>query len=170
MSPAKEFAEDQLRQMADAHLESVRAIMAQVYDRSGRNGNGVENHTPLDALLEAEEGELPEHYDAGVAMLRRFLGWVFERGPDPAASLQRLFVVARALAPDLILNMSGEEVSVIFGQGRAAESARVVMLNKKLEAAGFKHSTFRHQKSVTSRGKMARSARGNKNRAKAKAA
>lgn len=149
---------------AEEHLENVRAMLAEVYDRSGRNSNGVENHTPLDDLLRAEEGELPEHYDAGVVMLNRFLGWVFERGPDPAAALQRLFVVARALAPALILNMSGDEVGVIFGQGRAAESARIVLLNKKLKSAGFKHTTFRPQKSVTARAKMSKAQRGNRNR------
>ena len=145
-------------------VDQIEALMGRVYYRNGYTSDRMDTGTPLDALLRAEDGEPEDHYCAGVVMLRRFLEWVFEGGPNPAIALQRLYVVARAVALDLILNMSGEEIASIFGQGRAAESARIVMLNQKMKAVGFRHTTFRHQKSTTARAKMSHAQRGNHNR------
>lgn len=160
MSADFEFNEAQ-----EAHLASVQEVMAKIYRRAGVVRE-IEALTPLDALMEREEGEPEDYYAAGAEKLRGFLRFVFEQGPDPARVTQRIYTVTNALAPELLLNMRAEEIAAIFGQGRAAESARTVMLNKKLAAAGFKHTSFRHQKSETSRRRMALSALGNKNRSK----
>lgn len=149
----------------DEHLHAVREMLAQVYRREGRNQEGVDNHTPLDALLEKEEQDSAgEEMLIGQEKLRRMMGWIFEAGPDPAAAMQRLYALARCCFPELILNMTGEEVAVIFGQGRAAESARIGLLNAKLKAAGFRNHLFRFQKSAGSRPKYAAAQRGNQNR------
>jgi len=150
------------------HLDAVREVLARAYRRNGGEPSAVDNHTPLDALLQQEDGVPDDFYAAGVDMLRRFLGWVFEQGPHPASVTQRIYSVTNAVCPELLLNMSGEEIAALFGQGRAAESARTIMLNKKLKSVGFKHTTFRHQKSETARKRMALSALGNRNRRKSR--
>lgn len=147
-----------------AHVDSVAAVMARVYRRAGVSLPAQEKATPLDQLMAKDELQPEDHYDAGVDMLGRFIDWVFEQGPEPANAVQRLYSVTNALRPALLLHMSGEELAAIFGQGRAAESARTVMLNKKLKAAGFRHTSFRHQKSETARRRMSAAALGNKNR------
>lgn len=148
--------------------EAVRELMARVYRRSGHDLSGLDHttSTPLDDLIRQEEGQPEDHYCAGNEMLGRFLEWVFQRGPNPPEVMKRIYAVAHALRPDLLLNMSGAEIAAIFDETRAAESARMMLLNKKMKAAGFKHTSFVARKSETARRRMALSALGNQNRRK----
>jgi hypothetical protein len=146
-----------------AHLDEVREMLAKVYRRDGRGSEGVEHATPLDALLAKEESITEDDYGVKVATLQGLIDWFFERA-DPAAVLQRVYVVARAVRPSVLRGMSGSDISVIFGQGRAAESARLLRLSGMITAAGFRHAAFRVQKSKTAREKMSRAQRGNRNR------
>ena len=159
-------AEDfDLNDAQSAHVQAVHDVLAKVYRREGVP-DMAEVPTPLDALLKHEEGEPEDYYAAGIEVMRRFWAWIFEQGPDPAHVTQRVYTITNALWPELLLNMRGEEIAILFGQGRAAQSARTVLLNKKLAAAGFRHTSFRHQKSETSRRRMALAQVGNKNRSK----
>lgn len=165
-------ADDAMSPEEAAKVNDVRELMARVYRRAGYDLSGVRrsDETPLSALIAKEEEQPEDHYCAGQEMLRRFLEWIFQQGPNPAFVMQRVYTVTNALAPELLLNMSGAEVAAIFGQGRAAESARVLLLDKKMKAAGFKHTAFAPKKKEMARLRMARSARGNKNRRKSVAA
>lgn len=154
----------------DQHVQDVNAMLAEIYTRNGRNADAVDLRTPLSDLLAQEDGEVEEHYDAGVYMLRKFLKWVFSDGPNPKRVTQRVYLVVRAVDPALLLNMSGEEVSVIFGQGRAAESARLKMLAGLYQKAGFTHTKIAVQKSAASRKKMSLAQMGNTNRRRGKVA
>lgn len=148
--------------------EIVRELMARVYRRSGHELSGLDHtiSTPLDDLIRQEEGQPEDHYCSGIEMLGRFLDWVFQKGPNPPEVMKRVYAVAHALRPDLLLNMSGSEIAAIFQETRAAESARMMLLNKKMKAAGFKHTSFVARKSETARRRMALSALGNQNRRK----
>lgn len=85
--------------------------------------------------------------------------------PSLRNALKALYVDARALAPELILNMSGEEIAALFRQGRGAESARVKQrVNVRLLRAGFRRTTLRFQKSETACRAYAARAKGNRNR------
>lgn len=146
------------------HVERIEALMARVYRRADTAVLMEKPASPLEALLGREEVQPEDHYCAGVEMLGRFMEWVFESGPAPGVAVQRFYSVVNALRADLLLNMSNEEVAAIFGQGRAAESARTVLLNKKLKQAGFRHTTFRRQKTEQARQRMAKAQLGNRNR------
>ena len=100
-----------------------------------------------------------------VAWLRR----VWRGGPDLREALKVVFVHVRAVAPEAAWNMTGEEVAALFGQGRAAESARVKRdYSRELERAGFRATAARFQKSETACRKFAVAQRGNRNRARVK--
>ena len=153
-------------------IDELRDLMARRYRRASFDTSGLDHSgdSPLDSLIRKEEGEPDDHYCAGVAMLEDFLGWVFQNGPHPRGVMQRVYAVVRALRPDLLLTMSGAEIAVIFGETRAAESARLMLLDKKMKAAGFKHTPFTSRKSETARQRMALAALGNQNRRKGKKA
>jgi hypothetical protein len=155
---AKQADQDGVR-----HEQDVEAMLRDVYRMHG--WSAAELVTPLSALLAPDGQQTAEDYEIGAAMLRRFFVWLFQGGPDPRKVSQRVYVVARALDPSLLLSMSGEQVSVIFGQGRAAESARLRMLAGLYVKAGYKNTQFRVGKSATAKERMRRSAMGNKNRA-----
>lgn len=152
----------EIEQLAVEHEQNVEAMLRDVYRMHG--WSAAELVTPLSALLAPDGQQSAEDYECGAAMLRRFLVWIFQGGPDPRKTTQRLYVVARALDPSLLLSMSGEQVSVIFGQGRAAESARLRMLAGIYQKAGYKNPQFRVGKSATAKERMRRAQLGNKNR------
>lgn len=148
----------------------ARAALAAAYRREGRTwaaGPG----TALDAMLAGEAAR-----DAGEQALRTrglhaWLARVWDGGAALGPALKALYVEARALAPELLLNMTGGEIAAIFGQGRAAESARVrARVNDFLRAAGCRHTTLRFQKTEASCARYAAAQRGNRNRAKRRAA
>lgn len=151
---------------AEEHAGAVEAMLSAIYRSSGHGSESCEMHTPLDALLEKESAAAVEddHYAAGSFMLGKFLEWVCAGGVDPRKHMQRFYMVVRALKPSLLRNMSGEQVSLIFAQTRAAESARLAMLGGLYKSAGYKHTAFRVQKSETARRRMSVAQLGNKNR------
>lgn len=123
--------------------------------------------TPFEAMVAQEA----TGHDEEVALIReeaigKWLGWLFEGGIKIEEATKRLFVFARGFRPELILNMSGEEIADLFGQTRAAESHRSrKVIEATLRKAGAKFTDQPYQKSATTRRKCAASAMGNRNRA-----
>jgi len=147
------------------HELRVHEMLAAVYRRNGRSLEAVDLHTPLDSMLEQEAGQGDDEYIVQIEAVRKWLSWIFEGGPHPNRTMQRLYACVRACAPSLLLGMSGEEIALIFGQTRAAESARMrSLVNGKLASAGCKSPHLPYQKSAGSIEKMRASARGNRNR------
>lgn len=162
---------------ASIFTEQLDALMGRVYRRAGGQSVAAgDEGEPLDELLAPEvcapgadtaeeRARMREEFASGARLLRRFYGYIFAKGPHPRHALPRLYTTANAIAPELLLNMSQGEIAAIFGQGRAAESARARALDAKLEKITRPGASFAGGKSTTSREKMRRAARGNKNRA-----
>lgn len=153
---------DSLAVVCRAKPAKVKAAMERARRREGRTW----------AMGQISTLEIMESVaDSSEALIRAqamevWLARVWNAGPKLSEALKNLFVEARALAPELILNMSGEEISDLFGQGRAAESARVKKrVNDVFTRAGFRYSALRFQKSATACRKYAARAKGNKHRA-----
>lgn len=123
--------------------------------------------TPFEVMVAQEA----TGHDEEVALIReeaigKWLGWLFEGGIKIEEATKRLFVFARGFRPELILNMSGEEIADLFGQTRAAESHRSrKVIEATLRKAGAKFTDQPYQKSATTRRKCSASAMGNRNRA-----
>lgn len=151
---------------ASAHQRRIDAIMAKAYRREGHTLLPAQAATPVDAMMAAEEAMPDDELkirEEGVAAWRN---WILQDGPHPAAVMKRVYVFLRATHPESILNLPGTDIAAIFGQGRAAESARCGLLLEKLrKKAGYKSLTMPFQKSATARRKYAEAQRGNRHRA-----
>lgn len=69
---------------------------------------------------------------------RQMFTYVFARGPDPRATLQRLFAIAQALFPEMLGHMSKSDVGRMFEETKAAASWRTKQIfgEFKLTAPG----------------------------------
>jgi len=87
---------------------------------------------------------------------RRFLEFCFAGRPDPGQWLRNLCALAQVFAPDLILHMTGEDLAIIFGETRAANSARLKMLDAYGRAPGAKGSGQRRAARAAAQGNRSR--------------
>lgn len=102
-----------------------------------------------------------------VQAMRAMFRYCLVEGPDIAKVMKRFYGLGRAYYPELLWNMSDEDLAVMFGETRAAVSARRNrIVTKKLADAGFKGTRVRCQKSEGSIEKYADAQIGNRNRAK----
>lgn len=133
--------------------------------RARQTGEAISTETPLDALLRAECGETAEEFEIKSEGFCQLIDYVFAKGPHPHDVMQRLYSVARSVRPEVTLNMPGRAIAAIFGQTRAAESARTkLLLTTTFEAAGFRASALPYQKSASGCQAYAEAQRGNTNR------
>jgi hypothetical protein len=151
---------------ASAHQRRIDAIMAKAYRREGHNFAPKTAPTPLDALLAAEEQLPDDEQRIRSEAISGFILWLFEESPHPAPVMKKLYAFVRMVRPETLWNMPGTDIAAIFGQGRAAESARCNLLLEKLKLkAGYKNLSMPFQKSATAKQKYAEAQRGNKHRA-----
>lgn len=162
-----------LLQKADAraketrrHSEVIKAALAKAYRREGHTWRPcLAQPTKIEQFRDAvavsqEESELR------AATLARWFRHIWHGRTQLIDALKHFYTIARAYAPELLLNMTAEELAVFFGQGRAAQSDREKRhINKRLARAGSKHTTLRFQKSDAACGKYAEAAKGNHHRA-----
>jgi hypothetical protein len=96
--------------------------------------------TPLEALLASEDGEEEEDEIAAarIEAFCRMLDYFFQNGPDPLQVLRNIFAVAKAVRPQVLGDMSMEDISIICADaGRGTVSARIKRIyNAKIEEAG----------------------------------
>lgn len=152
-----------------AHETRVHEVLGAVYRRNGESFEAVDNRTPLDSLLAEEEQMDSQEQFIRVETFRKLLGYVFAEGPDPARSMRRLYALGKSYTPELLFNISDQEIAMIFGETRAAVSwRRDKLVTKKLEAAGARGTHVRCQKTEGARLKYAKAQMGNRNRAKGK--
>lgn len=121
-----------------------------------------------DVLLdESAEGADSVEQFVRVQTFRAMFRYCLVEGPDIAKVMKRFYGLARAYYPELLWNMSDEDLATMFDETRAAVSARRNrIVTKKLADAGFKGTRVRCQKSAASIAKYAAAQVGNKNRAK----
>lgn len=152
--------------MSGATLTASAAIGAAVR-KSGHLGAGVTTLTPFDLMAEREKTEHNEdEQKIRSEAVCEWLGWVWEGGLDIRRAAKRLVTYTRLYRPELVRNLTCEEAAALFGQGKAAESARVKAVEETIKGAGYRHTMLPSRKSERARQKMANAQRGNKHRAK----
>jgi hypothetical protein len=159
-------SEEKAAQGATEHLERIEGTLARVYRRNGYEG--VSMRTPLGEVIAREEGRAPEDdpdadpiYDARSEGFRAAMRYVFADGPHPGLSMRRLYALARAIDPGLIAQMNGTDLAEMFGETRAAQSARVKMM---FTGYSGKKPKLPFQKTASARERMAAAQMGNQNR------
>ncbi len=157
------------------HVARIEGHLARVFRRNGFEG--VVNRTPLVNLLRKEEGKEEgdrddeqdddfESREMRLAILQRLVRYLFADGPHPGKVMRRTYAVARAYYPQLICEMNGSDLAIIFDETRATVSARCTLMFSDFvkEKSGAKGTKVSFQKSAQSSGKYARAAKGNQNR------
>lgn len=130
--------------------------------------NATSVRTPFDEMVAREAvGHTADEHAVRAEAIDDWLAWIFEDGPDLERAAKRLFSFVRSYRPDLIRNMSGAEISALFNQTRAAESARTRKITEAtLKKAGYRCTALPFQKSASARAKFSKAQMGNRNRAK----
>ncbi len=144
----------------------VDGVLRNAFQREVSHGREpVFHRTPLHDLVEAEE-EVPENeFAIRLEGQNATLDYIFADGPDPRCVVQRAFALARVRRSELLLNMSLEELGLLIGETRAAQSWRIKKIfSKVLKQAGMKGFKLSWQKSEESVAKYSEAAKGNTNR------
>jgi hypothetical protein len=117
-------------------------------------------------IIELLKDARDANWEQRVKGMRGMMQYCFADGPHPLKVLERVYAVAKAVYPDLILNMSQEALAVLCNDGgRATVSARIKRLyNEPVARAGMNGSHLPWQKSASAVQTYADRQRGNQNR------
>lgn len=150
------------------HEQRITETLRVAWSREQAAGRDpVYTRTPLDEMIAREEGEVLEEHLIRLEAFRRLMSIFFADGPHPSDVMRRVYAFAKALRPELILNMSCEEVGAIFGETKASVSYRIKQLVNRPIMAHSGHGTqLPWQKSSSACATYAARAKGNTNRRK----
>lgn len=149
--------------MVAAHAEAIQQTLAKAYHRRG--------HTALPLLRVARPVDVLD--GAGAAHEREIRaetlrGWLrpIWRAGSLGEALKAFYAITRKIQPELILNMTSEEVASFFDQTRAAAIEREHrLINLPLERHTGRHITLLGQRSTSARAAYADAQKGNTHRA-----
>jgi hypothetical protein len=155
----------------NGHEARINNVLAVAYQRGGRESITRATPATMAELFEIAElaDRAAEDDEAGEKTLSegaiRMLQFAFAEGGHPGCVLRRVYMLAQRLSPALVANMNGAELGDIFGETRAAWSARIQrVFTGYLKARGSKAPNGRMQKSATAAARYAAAATGNTNR------
>lgn len=148
------------------HEEKITETLRVAWSREQLAGRApAYTRTPLDEMVAREEGEPVEEHLIRLEAFRRLLALFFADGPHPGDVMRRVYAFTKALHPELILNMSCEEIGGMFGETKAAVSYRIKQLvNRPISAHSGRSAQLPWQKSSSACAKYAARAKGNQNR------
>lgn len=139
-------------------------------DLSGLQSMADARRSPFDALVAAEEGDPPDAMTTRVDTYRRMMAFLFRSGPDPVSVAKNCWALAGHYHPALLRGACTlQEIGQVFGETRAAASARGRKINRIVDEAlaregreeGY-HSPNQKSRATVERNR--RAAKGNKNR------
>lgn len=146
----------------NGHDSRINEALRVAYQREGRQ---VIVPMTIPEIFEQAPGDGEEELRIKTEAAVRMLLFVFQDGPHPGCTMRLLYLLAQRLKPELVLNMSGAELADMFGETRAAWSARMIRLfNGYLKARGARAVKGRTQKSDSAVALYSSAARGNTNR------
>lgn len=149
----------------NGHEARINDVLRVAYQREGRAVITSETPLTIAEVFEQAPGDGEEELRIKGETVMRFLMFIFQDGPHPGCTMRLLYLLTQRLKPELLLNMSGAELADMFGETRAAWSARQIrMFNGYLRARGARAVKGRNQKSDTASASYALAARGNTNR------
>lgn len=160
----------------DEHAEFIDRELNRTIERAHQRGAGVgvgavvdqvDPHTPLSALIAAEEGESGGDGDERAAVILRFLDFCLQDGEHPAAVMRNFYAVVSFVRPELLHNMGVRDIGKLLGRTGAAHSWRVKKLfEEKIKAAGGHATKAPWQRSDSGCASYAAAQRANQNRRK----
>lgn len=138
----------------------------QLLEEAAKQNISVPESADRTEIIELLKDALDANWEQRVKGMRGMMSYCFADGPHPLQVLQRVYAVAKAVYPDLVLGMSCEQLAVLCGDdGRATVSARIKRLyNEPVRKAGMNGSQLPWQKSDSATHTYAEKAKGNQNR------
>lgn len=149
-----------------SHAEVINAVLGCAYRRNAASGafdsRGVRS---IEALMQPDVALADDETEIRAEALREWLRPIW-RGGALVEALKAFYALTRGFWPELVYNMTGEEIAAIFTQTRAAVSEREHrLINRPIARHLGRHVTLRHQKSVGACGRYAAAQMGNTHRA-----
>jgi hypothetical protein len=146
------------------HASRMEKVLGAVCRRNGLEA--VESRTPLDDVMEREEGIKEE---VGQEVFTEYVALImnlfFADGAHPAKVLRRVYAYAKKYRPELIHNMSVRDLGLLFGESGAAVSYRIKMIFDEPQArAGGKAYKAPWQKTAAACRSFSEAQKGNQNR------
>ncbi len=151
--------------MVAAHAEAIHQTLAKAHHRRGRTALRLapSMERSVDVLLGEDAG--PEERAIRRETLRGWLRPMWRAG-SLGEALKAFYAITRKIKPELILNMTSEEVASFFDQTRAAAIEREHrLINLPLERHTGRHVTLLGQRSTLARAAYAGAQKGNTHRA-----
>jgi len=153
--------------MTEEHAQEMERRIDEVLYKNRKTLHLVSiPRTPLEELLDGEDGGGHDaaalRAETRLDTFRGMLEFIFQSGPDPLLVLRHVFALTKAVRPELLGDMSLEDISIICADGgRATVSARIKRIyNGTLSKAGMADVRAPFQKS----GNFSEPQKGNKNR------
>ena len=142
---------------------NIDEVLSAAHKKHGHGG--VYEQTAADDLIRKEEADSHEEWAIKVEAFRHLLGYIFAEGPHPGHACRRLYCLAKAFAPELILDLGVRDLGRIFGESHGCWSWRI----KNVVHGFVKRTTGQdmqlpYQKSAESSAQYARAQMGNRNR------
>ena len=138
---------------ANPHDRRISGTLARALNRAPYEA--IDETTPLDEVMLKEEtgwqtdaADCPPsctHCGSALDDLRTLVQYYFKDGPHPWKVLRRVYFLAHTFFPDLILNMSEEDLSEIFGETRAncCHALNLMFKDLKVNIPGHKSPAAR---------------------------
>jgi hypothetical protein len=144
-------------------------VLAAAHRKYGHDG--IYTRTPLDDVMDREEGCQLDAEDRAREMairaeaFRELLEFIFKEGPHPGNACRRLYVLAKAFAPEKILNLSMRDLGKLFGESHGTWQWRIkAVVHEYVRARTGESVDLGWQKSAASSAKYAAAQKGNHNR------
>ena len=148
---------------AAKHDRRINETLAQRFSKAGYRSEAVDSATPLSALLAKEECE--EVQTERSEVIAEMLAFFCADGVHPGWVMRRVFAVLKAIKPQLLGDMSLEEMGNLFGETKAAQSWRIKkMFSDYQRGKGAKSFKAAFQKSEAARSAYSVAQQGNTNR------
>lgn len=145
------------------HEMTIDEVLASAHRKHGHDG--VYETTPADEMIRREESVDREEWAIRVEAFRQVLEFCFQQGPHPGHVVRRVFCLAKAFAPELVLNMGVRDLGRMFGESHGCWSWRlkqVVVDFVKVRSGQTMNMPY--QKSAEARAKYSEAQMGNRNR------
>lgn len=151
------------RRRAAVHERIISHTLAAAYHRHGGGQGPV--RVEIEDLLRHRENELLADYEARLEAMAAGLRFFYYEGPQAERTILRVYALAKASYPALILHMTVRQLGSLFGVTGAAWSERVKQkFNRFLESRGATGVKAAFQKSDAACEAYARAQLGNHNR------
>lgn len=150
------------------HGEQIAGVLGKAHRREvgmGQDAAQAAQPSDISRLQIADDSEGAAGCAVRREACRRWLMQVWA-ARSLGDALKAFYALTRGFWPELVMNLTGEELATFFAQTRAAESERMHrVVNRPIERASGRRATLRFQKSATACAKYAAGAMGNTHRA-----